>query len=93
MPKEETKAAEPAKKPAAHQLPQVEAKPVEMAGIDACKLPDDADFKDGIYLMGDEPYALCVHEVDGYGRTHSLKNSLHTWQGTEEQFNAAFKRK
>ena len=29
---------------------------------------------------------------DGYGNTHSLKNSKRFWQGTVEKFNAKFKR-
>lgn len=39
-----------------------------------------------------EPFALCKHEPDTYGRTHSLKNSLHFWQGTEGAFQLYFEK-
>jgi len=96
MPKADPKSvAQPSPLPpvAENPLPQVEAKPVDTSGLDACKLPDDGEFTGGIFYDGDEPYALCVHDADGYGNTHSLKNSAHTWQGTEQQFNAKFRRK
>lgn len=76
----------------ASTIPQVEPPSVlPESGIDACSFPSDDRFTDGIYEMGGEKYALCIHEEDGYGNTHSLKNSLHTWQGKEADFNGKFK--
>jgi len=74
-------------------IPVAEKKPESESGFDACKLPDDENFTDGLYEKDGETYALCIHPADGYGCTHSLKNTLHTWQGSKEQFNAAFTRK
>jgi hypothetical protein len=73
-------------------IPVVEKTPVAESGFDACKIPDDENFTDGLYEKDGEAYALCIHTADGYGNTHTLKNTLHTWQGTKEQFNAAFTR-
>lgn len=39
-----------------------------------------------------EVFALCKHNPDVYGRTHSLKNSVHFWEGSESQFQIAFER-
>lgn len=73
-------------------IPVVEKKPEVETGFDACKVPDDENFTDGLYEKDGETYALCIHKPDGYGCTHTLKNTLHTWQGTKEQFNAEFTR-
>lgn len=39
-----------------------------------------------------ESFALCIHPANTYGRTHSLKNSLHYWEGTIGQFEAFFEK-
>ena len=76
----------------ASPIPQVPKTTVAEVGLDAGAIPKDEDFTDGIFSLDGEDYALCIHTADGYGRTHSLKNSVHTWQGTEVEFNATFKR-
>ncbi len=43
-------------------------------------------------LYPGELFALCKHDPDTYGRTHSLKNSLHLWQGSEGQFQMYFEK-
>ena len=74
------------------KLPVVEVKPI------AEKLspvaPTDEKYTDGIFLKRSdgEKYALCIHEEDNYGRTHSLKNTAHFWQGTKEQFQEHFEK-
>lgn len=73
-------------------IPVVESANAAETGHDDCKLPEDGDFTHGLYEMNSEKYALCIHAPDGYGNTHTLKNTLHTWQGTKEQFNASFTR-
>ncbi len=78
----------------ASPIPQVEKTIAAETGHDSCALPKDEDFTEGVFVNQKDgnPYALCIHEADGYGRTHSLKNSTHTWQGTEVEFNASFKK-
>lgn len=44
-------------------------------------------------LYPGELFALCKHDPDTYGRTHSLKNTVHFWQGSEAQFQATFEKK
>lgn len=39
-----------------------------------------------------ESFALCIHPPNTYGRTHSLKNSLHYWEGSIGQFEAYFEK-
>lgn len=57
--------------------------------------PKDEEFTDGMFKHSEtgEPYALCKHEPDTYGNTHSLKNSAHFWQGREKEFRATFEKK
>lgn len=57
--------------------------------------PKDEDFTDGIFRnkADGQAYALCIHEPDTYANTHTLKNSRHTWSGTEDQFEKAFSKK
>lgn len=43
-------------------------------------------------LYPGESFALCQHDPDVYGRTHSLKNSLHFWEGSESQFQMYFEK-
>lgn len=43
-------------------------------------------------LYPGEEFALCIHDPNSYGRTHSLKNSLHFWEGTEGQFQLQFEK-
>lgn len=77
----------------ASPIPQVPKTNLPEVGLDACQIPEDGLFVDGIYTMDGEDYALCIHDADGAGRTHSLKNSVHTWQGTKAEFNDKFTRK
>lgn len=37
-----------------------------------------------------EPYALAIVEDDPLGRTHKAINNVHSWEGTEAEFKAAF---
>jgi hypothetical protein len=74
----------------ASPIPQVELAVNPETGIDAGASPKDEDFTDGIFEMDGEKYALCIHDEDHYGRTHSCKNSVHFWQGSKEEFNASF---
>jgi hypothetical protein len=73
-------------------LPVVEPEIIPVPKHDV--LPKDADFKDGIYNFRKtgKPFALCKHDVDGYGRTHTLKNTVDTWSGTEAEFIVAFEK-
>lgn len=82
----------PLPKLTASNIPVVEASEVD-TGIDAVTVPPDEDFTEGTYYLGSEPYALAIHAKDGYGNTHTLKNTLHLWQGNEEAFNATFSHK
>lgn len=43
-------------------------------------------------LYPGEVMALCVHEPNTYGRTHTLKNNLHQWEGSEMQFQVLFEK-
>lgn len=66
--------------------------------LDQGGAPLDEEYTDGLYVMpeGDfagEVFALCIHPADTYGRTHSLKNSLHAWQGTKDEFKKTFEKK
>lgn len=74
-------------------IPTVEVEKAKDSGLDPCPVPSDDKFTDGIYYLDGVPFALCVHENDGYGRTHTLKNSASLWEGTAEQFNATFTHK
>lgn len=74
-------------------LPQVEEKPLPQPL--AIEAPGDNEFHRGLYVMREghhagEQFALAIHDEDLYGKTHSLKNSLHFWQGTAEEFRTNF---
>lgn len=89
--------SEPLPKLKASPIPQVAAIP-EVSDVSTGGTPKDEDYTDGIFVKrkGDwqgEEFALAIHEPDTYGRTHSCKNSLHFWQGNEDEFDAAFKSK
>lgn len=73
----------------APNIPVVEESPVES---DVPKGASDEDYKDGQFVDREtnEKFALCIHDADDYGRTHSLKNSLHFYQCTEEEFRQKF---
>lgn len=73
-------------------LPVVEPDPIPFH-VEEDPLTDDK-FKDGIYIHRKtrKPFALYKHAPDGYERTHSLKNTAHFWQGTEEEFFLAFEK-
>ncbi len=60
--------------------------------------PKNSEFNQGIYVMKEgahigEEFALAIHEADTYDRTHSLKNSVHFWQGNKKQFRETFEKK
>jgi hypothetical protein len=56
--------------------------------------PPDSAFTKGTYkcLKDGKKYALAVHEEDGYGNTHSLKNSSSLWQGDKQSFKENFEK-
>jgi hypothetical protein len=70
-------------------IPQIEGSPLDLPG--AASRPPVSEFS-GTYTKIDdkEDYALAVVEDDPMGRTHKALNSLHYWEGTREQFRAAF---
>lgn len=82
-------------KPKSHpNLPIVEEKKV-IKSKESHNPPTDDDFAGGIFkkIEGDfsgESFALAIHEQDCYGRTHSLKNTLHFWQGSALEFKTQF---
>lgn len=82
----------------ASPIPQVEAVP-EVSNVSNGGAPADEDYTDGVFVMNakatwpNEEFALCIHEPDTYGKTHSAKNSLHFWQGNEAEFDSMFKKK
>lgn len=73
-------------------LPVVDAVPMPESRIKESCFPAEEKFTDGVFIHADqqEKYALAIHEPDAYGRTHSLKNTIHSWQGTKEEFNRVF---
>ncbi len=79
----------------ASPIPQVDKAPVAETGSDPCPYITDDRFTDGVFIRHSdgEQYALCIHDSDGYGQTHTARNSVHQWQGKAEQFNAAFTKK
>ncbi len=62
------------------------------------RIPDEPVYPDsafsGLYFCekDGEHYALCIHEPDGYQRTHTAKNTVHFWQGTKTEFRALFEK-
>lgn len=80
-------------KPKPHRnLPVVEVKaePVK----ETSNGPADDHFTGGIFRdrASGEEYALAIHPPDDYFRTHSLKNTAHFCQMTEEEFRQRFDR-
>ena len=79
-------------------LPPLEASPIPQIVIvpEDVKVehstPKDEEYTGGLWTKDGEPYALCIHEPNEAGKTHTLKNSRHFWQGTNEEFKAAFER-
>jgi hypothetical protein len=76
-------------------IPKVEAIPIE--DHPESSTPADHLFKDGQFKKSTgqdkgELFALCIHDADAYGFTHSLKNTVHFWQGTEKQFRENFEK-
>jgi len=87
----------PLPKLVASPIPQVEARP-EVSTVVSGGAPADEDYAGGIFTMTagawiGEDFALCIHAPDTYERTHSLKNSLHFWQGKAEEFRKTFEKK
>lgn len=76
-------------------IPQVDKTPIATNGSDPCPYITDDRFTDGIWnrVSDGEDYALCIHDADGYGNTHTARNSEHQWQGRAADFNTAFNRK
>lgn len=83
-------AQEPSNLPKGHipGLPEIPADTLMQA-------PTDEMYTDGEYVQksNGEVFALCIHEPDGYGKTHSLKNQAHTVQVNEGEFDAQFREK
>jgi len=54
--------------------------------------PLDHEYTHGLFVhrASGEKYALCIHEPNTYEKTHTAKNTLHTWQGNDEEFRLAF---
>jgi hypothetical protein len=79
----------------ASPIPLVEKVEASETGSDPCPYIPDDRFVNGIWIRESdgEEYALCIHKEDGYGQTHTARNTVHQWQGRAEQFNAAFQRK
>jgi len=73
-------------------IPVVEAPPPPLLA----KIEDITDdkFVHGTFIHRkmQKPFALYKHAPDGYERTHTAKNSVHTWEGTEDEFNLAFEK-
>jgi hypothetical protein len=62
----------------------------------AAQAPTADKFKNAkrfIQRSSGEAFALVVHDPDTYGRTHTLMNQAHTWQGTEGEFIMEFEKK
>ncbi len=91
---------------AAHQSAIAAAMPEGQADLDVpegevikSNPPANSDFNlKKLYVMKEgnhigEEFVLCIHEEDTYGRTHSLKNQVHFWQGNEKQFRQCFEKK
>lgn len=84
-----------APKVAAHEIPPQDADFTEglykmrsyVSRIDA-----EGNEKRESTLHPGEVFALCIHPANTYGRTHSLKNSLHYWEGSIGQFEAYFEK-
>lgn len=57
-------------------------------------MPSNSEFS-GRYTMkgSDEEFALAVVENDPRGRTHKLKNKVHFWEGSEQEFRLNFDKK
>lgn len=57
-------------------------------------MPSNSEFS-GRYTMkgSDEEFALAVMENDPRGRTHKLKNKVHFWEGSEQEFRLNFDKK
>jgi hypothetical protein len=66
-------------------------------GVEVDELPNpepalkNADFKGRYKSKADgEVYALAIVKDDPRKRTHKLKNTVHFWEGSEEEFRAQF---
>lgn len=80
------------------QIPYV--KPADSPDFINPAQPLDHEYTEGIFIKNDgaakgEEFALCVSEPDSYHYhcTHFLKNTVHFWSGTKEQFKQQFDRK
>lgn len=97
MSKHESQESKSEDKPKSHpNLPIVEEKKV-VDIREAHNPPPDADFNKGTFVMTDgfhvgEKFALAIHEPDCYGKTHSMKNTLHFWQGNAADVKLQFEK-
>lgn len=91
----EIKQPEPLPAVAPNPIPLVTPIPVAESGSDPCPYIPDEKFVNGLWTRNSdgEDYALCIHKPDGYGQTHTARNSVHQWQGVASDFNAAFQKK
>lgn len=56
--------------------------------------PADSEYNKGIYRhreSGDK-YALAIRKPNIYSRTHFLKNTAYSWEGTADEFNLTFEK-
>lgn len=86
-------------------LPEIKASPIPFVAAEMIEeakslenAPKDEDFIDGLFVMKQgyhvgEEFALCIHEPNTYGRTHTLRNTQHQWEGTKKEFRQAFEKK
>lgn len=84
-----------APKVAAHEVPPQDADftdGVYKMRAFVSRVDSEGNEKREATLHPGELFALCIHPANTYGRTHSLKNSLHYWEGTIGQFEAFFEK-
>lgn len=76
-------------------IPLVAKNPEAENGSDPCPYIPDEKFTSGVWIRASdgEEYALCIHPADGYGQTHTARNTVHQWQGRAVDFNSAFTKK
>ena len=72
-------------------IPQVEAKPVVLPSD---LRVTDADYTHGLFLnrLDGELYAVAKLAEDINDRIFKAKNSVHFWEGNEDEFRATFEK-
>jgi len=76
-------------------LPTPGAHPKTGEQIEAFKDVDLSEFNDGKgykHKISHHEFGLKVDEDDERGNTHKLKNRFQYWEGSKEQFEAAFEK-